>query len=135
MNSSAGIHVAASAGSVLAVIAIFAILAAPAGHAMGAVHSTPASAKVEYGDLNLSSVEGVRSAIDGPTVTRSVVMTRVRPIPNRFPLGDLCLHPFAKVTVFLPRTGHHGDEAATGSVDVVQIFEAAQLGIRDIKEV
>jgi UrcA family protein len=59
MNSSAGTRVAAGAGSVLAVTVIFSILAAPASRATDSVHSTPATVIVEYGDLNLSSIEGV----------------------------------------------------------------------------
>src|SRR5260370_40423990 len=74
-------------------------------------------------------------SIDVPAIARAVAVARMGPIPDQVPGWRAGLEPLPKLAVLLARTGHHGDEAAAGAVNVVEIGMRAQFGIGDIQEV
>ncbi len=60
---------------------------------------------------------------------------RVGPIPDEFPGRRVVLDPLAKPGILVATARHHGDEAAAGAVDVLQVVVATQLGVADVEKV
>ena len=68
-----------------------------------------------------------RITVNKPAVARTVLVTRVRAVPNQFPRRGMGLDPLSELSVFPARSRHHRDKASAGSVDVVGIVVATQF--------